>query len=813
MIKKINFNMKKTLFIFSLLILSLTSRGQALHHAQGEILVQVKNADDLKKLISQISPLRASNTIQTILPLSVTQTLYKLQFDYTRFDENEVLAKILSNKRTLGAQFNHFIKFRDRIPSDTLFKNQWQWLNNGLNGKTKGIDVKASRAWHATTGGITKLGKEIVVAVIDDGTESIHPDLKNNIWINQHEVPGNKIDDDANGYVDDYYGWNVLSGNDSIEGGEHGVSVNGLIGGQGNNITGVSGINWNVKMMNLKYNVRLGIKESDVITAYSYVLRQRQLYNASRGATGAFIVASNASWGIDDGQAADAPLWCAIYDSLGQAGILNVSAADNRVGINVDSIGDLPTLCPSDFLLSVTSIESDGKVAGASGPKNIDIAAPGNNIFTTRPDGKYGFDSGTSFAAPIVTGAIGLLYANLCGQLDEMAITNPAAAALLVKNAIMSTAVSLPSLNNVVISNGYLNVLGALDYVQKSCMACSSRGLASRIYIDSLVLDGMRFRSRDNFGYGGFTNIDSLMPMINIDGQMLLKVYPISNDSLTQYYLRVWIDRNLDNDFDDTAELAWDSGPQRLVGPIVSNIYLPPTAIDSSGQTTIRIALKAAVNIDDTLRPGPCDFFNAGEVEDYTIKLLPKSYDCPDALELVSSKVTENSATIFYQKIIPKLFYFIRYREASSNKWDTLPTRDTMVMLTMLKKCTDYVVESKTICDSDTSRFKTMLKFKTTGCTVASSDRPSPFNHINVFPNPFTDRISIRFDLQKPSKQTYVRMVNINGSLVQERSLGTLSSGTQDITLYTRSGIPAGMYLVHISNTDGTVVKKVVKAE
>lgn len=172
----------------------------------------------------------------------------------------------------------------------------------------------------------------------------------------------------------------------------------------------------------------------------------------------------------------------------------------------------------------------------------------------------------------------------------------------------MSTAVSLPSLNNVVISNGYLNVLGALDYVQKSCMACSSRGLASRIYIDSLVLDGMRFRSRDNFGYGGFTNIDSLMPMINIDGQMLLKVYPISNDSLTQYYLRVWIDRNLDNDFDDTAELAWDSGPQRLVGPIVSNIYLPPTAIDSSGQTTIRIALKAAVNIDDTLRPGPCDF-------------------------------------------------------------------------------------------------------------------------------------------------------------------------------------------------------------
>jgi hypothetical protein len=103
-----------------------------------------------------------------------------------------------------------------------------------------------------------------------------------------------------------------------------------------------------------------------VITGYSYILQQRKLYNSTQGHNGAFIVATNASWGIDNGQAADAPLWCAMYDSLGQAGILNVSAADNRPAINVDSVGDLPSLCPSDFLIAVTSIGSDGKRYGAA---------------------------------------------------------------------------------------------------------------------------------------------------------------------------------------------------------------------------------------------------------------------------------------------------------------------------------------------------------------------------------------------------------------------------------------------------------------
>ncbi len=805
--------MKKLIYlVLFTVVYSNPSFSQILQHTQGELLLQVAREEDLKSIISKISSLRRSHTLETATSLSPQQTHFSLRFDFSKYNENEVLEKVRSHPKTIAAQFNHFVAFRSKTPNDTLYKSQWQWANNGVNGKTKGVDTKASFVWHNATGGHTKQSKEIVIAVIEDGTEFNHPDLINTSWINKKEVANNKIDDDANGYIDDYLGWNVLSSNDSIEGGEHGVSVNGLIGARGDNTTGVAGANWNIKILNLKYNVKLGIKESEVISGYAYILQQRKIYNDTRGEKGAYIVASNSSWGIDNGRAADAPLWCGMYDAMGKVGILNVSAVDNRISINIDSLGDLPSLCPSNFLIPITSIDSEGKRKGSFGPLNIDLAAPGENVFTTRPNGKYGFDKGTSFAAPIVTGAIGLLYANRCGQLDDLAFSDPAAAALLVKKAILSTAEVTPDLKGMVASGGYLNLLQAMNFLQKSCMACASRAAESRIYIDSLVLDGLRFRSRDNFGYGGFTNVDTLMPTINLDGQILLKVFPRAKDSLTQYDLRIWIDRNLDNDFDDTAELVWQNGTRRLTGNLVSNIYLPPTKIDSFGKTTIRISLKAPINIADTSKPNPCDFFNAGEVEDYTINLLSKSFDCPDVLELESAMITENSAKIFYQRIIPKLFYMIRYREASKQKWDTLPTRDSMVSLPMLMPCTDYIVESKTICDSDTSRFKNMLQFRTTGCKpVAAKDYAVAFDQVNVYPNPFFERFNIKFDIRASVARVSVRLVNMQGVVILDRNLGRLVPGHHELNLQAPSVIPSGIYFIQLTSAEGYITKKVMK--
>lgn len=801
--------MKKSYLILLLICTAYFSGAQTLDHIQGEILVQVQKESDIAAIMSRFKALRRSNVVK---PLSPHTQIYSLRFDFALYHEGELLEKVKKHPKTLAAQFNHLITPRQNIPDDPSFALQWQWLNNGVNGKIKGIDAKAYLAWNKSTGGKTRQGKEIVVAIIDDGTELSHPDLMSNTWVNKNEIPSNQVDDDLNGYVDDYFGWNILSGNDSIDQGEHGVSVNGLIGAAGNNQTGVSGINWDVKMMNLKYDVRQGIKESDVITGYLYVLNQRKIYNASQGQEGSFVVATNASWGIDNGKPEDAPLWCGIYDSLGKAGILNVAAADNRIQVNIDSLGDLPSLCPSNFLLAVTAIGSDGKRTGAFGVKNIDLAAPGENVYTTRPMGMYGFDSGTSFSAPVIAGAVAYLYSNSCLQLENLALTDPASAALQVREAILSSVDKLETLNGFVQSGGTLNLLRALDQIQIACTACTSRGMESRIYIDSLILDGLKFRSGDNFGFGDFTAVDSLRPVINLDGQILLKVYPYLKDSLTQYYLRVWIDRNHDHDFSDTAELVWDSGPKRITGNLVSNIHLTPTLIDSVGESTLRISLKAAINIGDTALPEPCDIFNAGEVEDYTIQIRPKSFDCPDVLELDSTAVFETSAIIRYQQIIPKLFYLIRYREASAAKWDTLPTRDTMVRLDMLKKCTEYIVESKTVCDSDTTRFKTMFRFKTLGCTVPIREI-SPFSAVNVFPNPFSTRFTVRFSTERPLEKVQFRVVDIRGSVLQTRSLGRLGSGTHDIAgeLYSGLAIPSGVYFVQLLSQEGMISRKVVK--
>src|SRR5690606_27888318 len=142
-------------------------------------------------------------------------------------------------------------------------------------------------------------GDTIVVAIIDDGINPNHPDIQGNLWNNRHEIAGNGIDDDLNGYVDDVLGWNTYSTpmNDNITGGSwgggHGTPVAGIVGAKGDNNVGVAGVNWNVKLMIIVG----GGDQADALTAYGYVLASRKQYNETNGEKGAFIVSTNASWG------------------------------------------------------------------------------------------------------------------------------------------------------------------------------------------------------------------------------------------------------------------------------------------------------------------------------------------------------------------------------------------------------------------------------------------------------------------------------------------------------------------------------------
>src|SRR5690606_32602697 len=207
--------------------------------------------------------------------------------------------------------------------------------------------------------------------------------------------------------------------------GPHGTRVAGLVGAKGNNALGVVGANWDVKMMVVHYGT---LNESNVVAAYTYPWEMRRRYNQSGGAEGAFVVATNASWGINNGQPDNYPIWCAVYDSLGAQGVLSCGSTTNS-NVNVDVVGDMPTACTGEYLVSVTATNSDDMRSGGYGAVSIDVAAPGSGVYTTNVDGTYGSASGTSFAAPLTAGVIGLLYSAPCPSLMDLVHSDPAPAA------------------------------------------------------------------------------------------------------------------------------------------------------------------------------------------------------------------------------------------------------------------------------------------------------------------------------------------------------------------------------------------------
>ena len=241
-----------------------------------------------------------------------------------------------------------------------------------------------------------------MVAVLEGGGANYdHVDLIDNHWVNDQEIPGNGIDDDDNGYVDDYNGWHSQNNNDNIGGSGHGTSVSGMIGATGNNGAGGVGVNWDVEIMQV--DMGFGLSEANVIAAYAYPYEMRMLFNESQGARGAFVVATNASWGIDLADPANYPIWCGFYDTLGEAGILNCGATANQA-YNIDTQGDMPTGCTSPYMVSVTATQPGRRTFSAYGATTIDLAAPGDNVYL--PSGSSNYSARTSFASPCVAGAI-----------------------------------------------------------------------------------------------------------------------------------------------------------------------------------------------------------------------------------------------------------------------------------------------------------------------------------------------------------------------------------------------------------------------
>lgn len=440
-----------------------------------QVIVKARSVSDVQRAIEDVQKTLHLPSLQIKEFISPILPAWTVSFDANEGDVHAVIKALHHHPSIEIAQGDHVIEYRDTEPNDALYGDQWQYVNNGGSGGVPNADLDAELAWDITTGGFTANGDEIVVAVIDDGVELGHPDWGDNLWTNEAEIPNNNIDDDGNGYTDDYLGWSAYSNDDNVgSGGSHGTPVAGIIGAQGNNGVGVTGVNWDVKVMIIEG----GSPESRAIASYSYALVQRKRYNDTEGAEGAFVVSTNSSWGIDYGQPASAPMWCAMYDSLGAYGIISAGATING-NVNVDVEGDLPTACGSDYLLSVTNLgRNDIKINGAGyGATTIDLGAYGQETYTLDQPGffggEYGGFGGTSGATPHVAGTIALMYSVDCPAYADLALDNPADMALAMKDMLLEGVTPNTSLSGNTVTGGRLNMYGAVEAVNSQCPRCS----------------------------------------------------------------------------------------------------------------------------------------------------------------------------------------------------------------------------------------------------------------------------------------------------------------------------------------------------
>ena len=319
---------------------------------------------------------------------------------------------------------NNYVFLTDVNPNDPGHSDQW------------GIQkIQAPGAWEYTTG-----KSDIVVAVIDSGIDRYHEDLTNNMWVNEDEIPGNGVDDDNNGYIDDYHGWDFLSNNNNPgPANAHGTVCAGILGAMANNSKGGTGVAWNVKIMALRFTVQ---DHYGTMLGVANAIR----YAADNGAK----ISSNSyrlfgTYGY------------LIYDAIAYAktkGHLYVVAANNISKNNDTSSDSYPCAYDLDNILCVAATDqSDNKTSWSSyGKTTVDLAAPGIDIYTTWPGNSYGWGWGTSMSTPFVAGTAALIKSY-----------SPDITYSEIKEIIMSTVDKKPQHSGLWVSEGRLNVRKALQ--------------------------------------------------------------------------------------------------------------------------------------------------------------------------------------------------------------------------------------------------------------------------------------------------------------------------------------------------------------
>ncbi len=338
----------------------------------------------------------------------------------------EAVARLRQNPHVEYAEPDYILQAA-AFPDDPSYPLLWNLNNTGQTGGLPGADIGAEAAWSVSVG-----DRSVLVGVIDSGIDTGHPDLAENIWTNPGEIPGNGVDDDGNGFIDDVHGWDFVNDdNDPSDDFGHGTHVAGIIGAVGNNDLGLVGVAWNVSLVPLKFLNSFGSgPTSAAVAAIDYAID-----------IGVDIL--NNSWGgYDFSQTLDNAI-----RSAGEAEVVFVCAAGNN-GTNNDQIPFYPASYGGSNVIAVAASDhSDYKALFSNyGSLSVDLAAPGVDIFSTVPGGQYGSLSGTSMAAPHVSGAAALVRAVAPGMSAEQ-----------VKQNILDGATRLSTLSPWVLTGGRLS--------------------------------------------------------------------------------------------------------------------------------------------------------------------------------------------------------------------------------------------------------------------------------------------------------------------------------------------------------------------